>query len=364
MSKLDIIFSVFDNELGPIPIFSTKKGDYNFGLKIAFKSQLTLSMIDIDKFESTEAVLPFPDIKKIAYVYLFVIKTPFSPRTESIASLSYVINVDDQLDLYKRIPILRKQVTSIASTIMEEYTYRKKEALSEKMINLITSYGSDLTSGIDTMESELTAKKIRMRESKEGNLDYLLKKINKGLDTAMHALLVENPVVVVGDDPIRVSIVVGSLELLVPFKIVRKIDFTVSYINPKEADIIGTDESLGKVYSKKGLVCVKVDKGKVEGGKKSKYLNNFLKELKKLNEEEAKNLIEKEISTILSKAHELTEICNVSQPSEEEIKNFRKQLASDELELILAIATNYNPLIAEHMKREVTEAYAEWLGEV
>ncbi|MHA2298781.1 MAG: hypothetical protein ACXADA_22325 [Candidatus Hodarchaeales archaeon] len=365
MSKSEVIFSVFDPKLGPIPIFSTNKGNEEFGQKIAFKSQLTLSMVDTS-IETAEAVLPFPDAGKIAFVFLFGIRTTSSdtdPHTKCVASLSYTEDISEQINLYKKIPLLKKQATSIANALKADFLYtgRGQQKLSKKLIELLRNYGEALEIEMDVIESELASKKISIRESKEGTIDYLLKTIKKGLEVVIYALIVEEPVIVIGDLT-TTPLVIGSLELLVPFKMLRKIEFTRNYVSPQEADVIGIDENLKKYYSSKDFVVVNVKKGKVDGPYKSSFLNSLVKDLKKLNNEESnRKFIQSEISKALSAANYLIEICNVPNPSKERISGFKKRTAPDVMELILAIATSYNPVIADHVKGEVSQIFTDWL---
>ncbi|MFW9992749.1 MAG: hypothetical protein ACFFD4_11935 [Candidatus Odinarchaeota archaeon] len=364
MSRPDVIFSVFDQRLGPIPVFSTRK-DEEFILKIAFKSQLTLSMLDsaTQKIETAEAVLPFPDIGKIAYIFLFGVKSIEGTHTECVASLSYTEDITEQMNLYRKIPLLKKQAINISKVLALEYEYGGRgQKLSKKLEVLINSYGDSLDDEMDHIETEYADKKIRIRDSKEGSVDFLLKTVKKGLDGVIYSLVVEKPIIVFGHHA-EVPLVVGSLELLVPFKILRKIDYTMTYVDPRDADIIGMDERLVKYYSVKDnhITLINVKKGKAEGPFKSKYISNFIKELQKVDEQQARLLIEREISKALSSANKLIEICNVANPSREEISGFKKNIEPDVMELILAIATNYNPVIADHVKSEVSQAFTDWL---
>ncbi|MHA2298349.1 MAG: hypothetical protein ACXAEU_08070 [Candidatus Hodarchaeales archaeon] len=371
MSKPEIVFSVFDDSLGPIPILSTKEEDEEFGQIIAFKSQLTLSLAFIsDEIKNAEAVLPFPEIGKIAYAFLFGVRTTGNSskrHAECVASLSYVVEKSEQMNFYQKIPLLKKQASRIAEVLREEYQYEgKDQVLSEKLKDHIKSFGAwkALENGMKALENDYATRKIKIRRSNVGSFGYLVATIKKGIDGIVYSLIVDKPVIVIGDKT-STSQLIGSLEILVPHKFVRKIEHSMIYINPREADIIGVNEELSRYYSTKDYVVINLRKGKAEGPYKSKYIQDVFKGLKKLDDEqEAIKVIENEISKALSSANHLVEICNVPNPSKEKINNFKKQVPPDIFDLIIAIATSYNPVIAEHVKRNVTEAYTDWLRDL
>ncbi|MHA1166640.1 MAG: hypothetical protein ACTSP4_10155 [Candidatus Hodarchaeales archaeon] len=321
-------------------------------------------MLDNTNIETADAVLPFPDIGKIAYVFLFGVKRSNSGgrHTDCVASLSYAIDSSGQIELYKKIPFLKKQAKEIAGRLISEFRFAgRDQKLSSDLERLVTSYGAELE--FEALEKDLVDKKVKIRELKVGNFDFLYRTIKKGLDKVMHALIIEKPIIVVGSDKTTVSLIVGSLELLIPFRILKKVEWCPeNYIDPRNADIIGIDQKSEKYYANKDVVIIRVDKGKAIGKEKSKYLSNLLKELHKIGDEQLiRKKIENEISSILSYTNELIEICNVPSPSKEAIKELRDRVSSDVMDLILQISTNYNPVIADHVKREVHEAFADWL---
>ena len=70
ISDRGILFSVFDKQKGPVPVF-TEEVSREEAAHIGLRSQMTLSMMDSTDLETAEAILPFSGINKLGFILLF-----------------------------------------------------------------------------------------------------------------------------------------------------------------------------------------------------------------------------------------------------------------------------------------------------
>ena len=346
-----------DRRVGPIPVFSTSSHDKDFALKVAIKSQLVLSFSEADKIYVTDSIIPFPDLKKIAYVFLFGVRT--ADKTECVASLSYIVDDEQKMELCKKAPLLRRQAEKIASVLKKNFEYADGDIhVSDSLKKLIETFGNDeaLKMQIDEWEDELRLKKIKLKPRTDGTISFLLETIKNNLEAAFYSMIAYEPVVVCGHKTIT-PLILACLEYLAPFRILKKIEFSETYVEPSEADLIGVDKSLKKYYlelleKQGGFSVVDVEKGTVHGKVKPKFLKKIIKELRKEDSEamlrfKVENLVKK----ILTSSNEIINLCASEGSHDEEIKKFKKSLEPEELDLIIKISSKYFPAVKDCIEK-------------
>ncbi|OLS20817.1 MAG: hypothetical protein HeimC3_38800 [Candidatus Heimdallarchaeota archaeon LC_3] len=263
----DLTFSIIDPNQGPLVAFTTS--EESFAKKIAVKAQLSVSMSKTD-FNIQDAVLPFPDLGKIGFIFLFKV---YGRQVPVIASITYVVDQDQQMNLYKQIPVLKRRAHLFAYRL-SNYVYDGKPTLSgsntlllQKLFKEPSDYRSDLLK---------QAVRTKMQKS---NISWLLKTIKKDLDQAITALLLEQPVLIIGHR-VLIEQMMGTLELFLPWKTMIKLMETTTPIDPTGFDLVGCqDVKFTDFFLNIGVTVINIEKGKVEGGIPNKSLQTIIEKV-------------------------------------------------------------------------------------
>ena len=351
MATSDVIFSVMDKRTGPVPVFSTKKEDDLFCKKVAFKSQMTLSMMSSDTIYTTDAILPFPDINKNAYVFIFGIY--LEDRTETVATLSYIISSSEQMNLYKKVPILRKQAESIAEVLKTSYHYSGEFKLSGELEKLLRSFGTEesLNVQFQTLEEQLKPRKITLHQigSESGSIKFLLETFKNGIESILYSLLINEPIIIIGNQAV-IPVVISSIEQLVQFRTLQKVAYTTEFIDPSNADLIGIPPQLEGEYKDKNVIIINLEKKTIIGQERSKYFKELIKTLTLIDDEVLiQQTLVKKLNEILNYSQELIELCTSPVVNENDLKRFKKRFSPELADLIIKIAKIYSPSVKCHI---------------
>ncbi|MHA1989525.1 MAG: hypothetical protein ACW981_05085 [Candidatus Hodarchaeales archaeon] len=265
----DLTFTIIDPTLGPLVAFTTS--EESFAKKIAIKSQISLTMSKND-FNVQDAVLPFPDLGKIGFIFLFKIYGKGGPV---IASISYVVDQDLQMDLYKKIPVLKRKAQMFAYRF-SDFEYEGKAVLPRDQAVFL----QNLFSSVSIFQSELQKQAIKTKMQKS-DVNWLLRKIGKDLDQAVFSLLLDQPVVIIGHR-VNIEQVMGSLEVFTPWKIPLKLMDITNAVDPTGFDLIGCqNEDLADYFVKNGIAVININDEKTFGGISNRYLQSIIEDLKR-----------------------------------------------------------------------------------
>ncbi|MFX1510989.1 MAG: hypothetical protein ACFFCQ_00160 [Promethearchaeota archaeon] len=357
-----VCFSVFDHASGPRPIFHPGI-DHKMALKIALKSQMTLSMMSEKTIETSDAVLPFPEEQKIAYVFLFTIKGEFGKEKRSVASLSFIVDQNQQMNFYKQVTLLRYQAEQIADMIRHVYQYSpKKASLPKNLEKSIEDWGSDLASVEMEITEEIRKKKITIRRAEQrGSISFLRTTIRKNADRLIRAVIAGNPIILIGDEPL-IDLMQSTLEIFAPHRVLRKIAYTEEFVHPSEADLLGMSVQLSNHYSDE--IIVDLRKGKINRGTNCKFSKKLLDQIKDLDQEKAERVVNSRVNFLISKVNALVDLAGGEAVNDEAISAFRKSVDKDALDLIMSIAAQTNPMIAELLRDRVQARYSDWMTEL
>lgn len=364
---VDIIFAVNDPRRGPNAIFyetDSNEKDPSLPLKVAIKSQLTLSLMDKDAvINQSDAVLPFADIKKISFSFLFTIRD--EQGSNITASISYLVPQSENISLYRKIPALKEKMQGIAKAF-QNFTYSAGNALPKQFIEPLTSllnFEKQVKQPTATPSIEITS------ERASGTPDYLIKKIKKNLEFVFFDLLVEKPIIVCGKSKIAVEYAMASLDFLTPHRELKKIIFSESYVDlkklPESIDILGVSSKFEKQYTKEYSV-IDVDKFEIHGnlkGNKS-FFKDFINEEKSQDYQTISQDLRIFINDLLNSTHIITELfATFESPTREAIDEITSNFKTDEKQAIIEIASVHNPLIADKIRKNVADKVTGWLDD-
>lgn len=356
-SSRGILFSIFDNQKGPIPIFTNEitKEEASY---IGLRSQLTLSMMDSTDLKTVEAILQFSEIKKISFILLFQI--PTLDGSKLIASLFYLVPQAQQVFLYNKASLLKLKAEELASQIQQHYRYSEKQAFPLALANLLKGWRIAAEKEDDSVQIE--DRKVALSEKKtKGSISFFLSQVKKNEDRALGAIYRGKTIFVTGD-PGLVDLLVHSMDMLVPIISSRKIGYTATFIDPSYADIIGISTDLVKSYPNE--VIINLRKKQVKNGETCQFSKQLIKNLRK-NPDNVDEVLRSSIKKLLEVVGLL--VGAFSYPEDErnlKIDEIKKRNNTGLVELAAEIGGQRNPLIREILMNKVSAKFIDWMEEL
>ena len=363
---VDVIFAVNDPKRGPTALYyetTSDEKDPSLPLKVAIKSQLTLSLMDRDAVvNQSDAVLPFADIKKISFSYLFTMNAETGQITGSI---SYLVPQSENINLYRKIPSLKAKMQEISNKILN-WKYKSDSQIPPEynsILHEILHFDQEAIEKKTEAQIEITTQRA------SGTPDYLLKKIKKHLEFVLFNLLVEKTIIVTGRSKIAVEYAIASLDFLTPHRELKKIIFSEEFVDPKtlpeKVDVIGVSSIHEKMYMKE-YVVIDVDKFEIKGELKGNknYFKDFINKIKNLDSTTIQQDLRIFVSNLLESTHEITDLFATNEQIEkDQINAITKNLKPDEREALIEISATYNPLIANKIRNDLASKVTGWLDD-
>ncbi|MFX0087255.1 MAG: hypothetical protein ACFFAU_16515, partial [Candidatus Hodarchaeota archaeon] len=237
-SENDLIFSVFDAKKGPIVYFTTLKSP-ELAKRAAVKSFVAIGgMEETFDLDSKNAVLSLPESQKIAFFYMFKVRRKeIDPdkKNSCWAVLGFTHDSKKSINFYRSIPIIENEISKIAEVIRNKFIYSEKELTLEK--ELIDRIIALKAPEILQRKEIPTIETLKFEDAEEGDISFLIEYFSKDLAKIVYSLMLEEPVIIIGDIKTIVSKIVSSINLLVPHRILTS-EYALNYVDPKEKDII------------------------------------------------------------------------------------------------------------------------------
>ncbi|NHJ03952.1 MAG: hypothetical protein EAX90_03960 [Candidatus Heimdallarchaeota archaeon] len=211
------------------------------------------------------------------------------------------------------------------------------------------------TFGIAALEAglELSEKLIRLHKDCAYIAGFY---IRKGLDIAVRAMVIGEPIVVIGDDPMDVLHVIESLAIFAPHKVINAQIWTTNFagINLEEFDLMGAQEGTDRLF--KGAIIVNLRSMNVGGGPRSEYLHTFLRSMWKRRSKERPKYIRENINLILNNTRKIIakfQYLGENQPTKQEVKDILKDQEPDFIEFIIDLVRKENSDLADIINRSL-----------
>lgn len=280
--------------------------------------------------KNSHIIIPLLEDKIVSYVVIFR-----QTDDDIFMSLSYTVDSDNQLVLYRRIPILEALTKEfIVETENNNIPIAGQIELKEILKNVV-----ETSNDLFLMES-------LSDDSKETTpLKNLMNKFGKNLSIFYRSVLLNEKIVLVADSKLEGNILNLPWTEFVPHKTLKIIPWPKNPTKELDFDIL-----IIEPYQKKecDLECIKVDidLGNVEHGKNDKYLESlfdYLHESTSLSIE-----LNIEINNLFNWVHEIIEICTKERDEildskiKELIEFHTKTRFGNRLPLITSIAKKYN----------------------
>jgi hypothetical protein len=196
----------------------------------------------------------------------------------------------------------------------------------------------------------LSERTIRLQKDTPYIVGYYLR---KGLDIVVRALLTNQPVVVIGDDPLKVYQIITALAVFTPHKALEAQIWTTNFagIDLHAYDIIGAQEGTDKLF--KGAVTANLRSMQAFAGPRSKYLHSLLRKMWKHRSHERPRFIRDQIKKIITEKKRLIQEWK-EQQDKKSIQGRLEQLVEhygeDILELLLDMVESEEPSLVKMIK--------------
>lgn len=281
--------------------------DESFAKKVSVKSQLALSLEkgDIDANKPHDAVLPFPDLNKIAFIYLFKIASKEGQPV--MTSISYVTEQSQQMEMYKQVPVLKRRAGHVAKLIGLRFEYVTGITLPQEIRVLLTS----LFMQVPPYRADYAKKGLadRLDRDKSTDLAWLTKNIKRDLDKVVFALFTHQPIIIAGHQ-ILVQQVMSALELAHPVDKLVKLSYTNEFVDPVGFDLVGVPKELISEYNSISCAVIDLDKGRIEGGPSvtsSRFLQTIFHELDKKDQKSAERYLTTKMTELHNQVNQVVE---------------------------------------------------------
>ncbi|MFX0086878.1 MAG: hypothetical protein ACFFAU_14505 [Candidatus Hodarchaeota archaeon] len=192
---------------------------------------------------------------------------------------------------------------------------------------------------------------------KIGDLDFLFEYFPHDLGKVLYTLLMNEPIIIIGDIKDLVEKVIASIDLLTPLRELKK-EYAIKYIDPMNKDLIICSSQVKFTKKYKDLTKVDVNKRKISADIKDiSSMDDFVYGIKIMPKESQARAIREYVEKILSKITELKVLCQQAEISSEKISRFRSDLNSDELNIVISRVREESPQFSEklfHFARSLT----------
>ena len=223
----------------------------------------------------------------------------------------------------------RKDDFGINSAIFDKLIPTLKNIVLTRPVSAKSKISSDI---------KARSKGISGKVFETGDLDFLFQYFRDTLGKIIYTLLLEEPVVLFGQIKDILHKVTESIALLVPHRDLQR-DYATTYLDPKGKDIIICSASVNflKQYEKEKITRVDVDNRKIYSKfKKTDSVDNLIHTLQIAPEETQETVLHGYVGRLMTKSGEMMRLVQQDTISKAEIREFRSDLRSDELNVILA----------------------------
>ncbi len=177
--------------------------------------------------------------------------------------------------------------------------------------------------------------------------------VRKGLDIAVRSIIIGDPLVVIGDDPLDVYHIIEALSIFAPHKAINAQIWTTNFagIDTNQFDIMGAQEGTDKLF--KDAAKVNLRSMSAYGGPRSEYLHSFLRQMWKRRSKERPKFIRDRMNEILNQVSRLIqkiEVLNETIPSKQEIRNIFSEFEPDFPLFVVDLLRKTNPELSDRIK--------------
>ncbi|UCE13631.1 MAG: hypothetical protein JSV04_00300, partial [Candidatus Heimdallarchaeota archaeon] len=241
----EIILSVFDKRKGPTILYSSLES-LDHAKRVAVRSFVAIGAgEEMQDLSGKHAVVPIPTLDKIAFYYMFGIEAQdqdTGEHTSCWATIGYISDSSSSINFYRSLPLIQEKIQRIVGIIQKNMAYLGEktilsESIKENLVSLKKPIEEEEVTAPPTIAEVPGEPALLYDDFSTAELSFLFDYFTEDLDKAIYALLLEEPILIIGEIKDLVQKVVSSLEFLVPHRILTK-KYVTTYIDPKDSDIL------------------------------------------------------------------------------------------------------------------------------
>jgi hypothetical protein len=180
--------------------------------------------------------------------------------------------------------------------------------------------------------------------------------IRKGLDVAVRAILVGEPIVVIGDNPLDVYHLIEALSIFAPHKAINAQIWTsnLAEIKLDEFDIMGAQEGTDKLF--KSAIKVNIRSMSAYGGSRSEFLHNFLRNMWRRRSKDRPKFIRDTVNDIMINANKIIQKFQAFgdyEPTKQDIRDIFNEFDPNFGEFMVDLVRNVDNNIATKIKNSL-----------
>ncbi|MBK5112490.1 MAG: hypothetical protein KGD59_12900 [Candidatus Heimdallarchaeota archaeon] len=177
--------------------------------------------------------------------------------------------------------------------------------------------------------------------------------IRKGLDVAVRSIIVGDPLVIIGDDPLDVYHILEALSIFAPHKAISAQIWTTNFagIDTNQFDIMGAQEGTDKLF--KEAAKVNLRSMSAYGGPRSEYLHSFLRQMWRRRSRERPKFIRDKINEMFGQVNKFIQKIQAygeGSPTKQEIRDMLSEFDPNFLPFAIDLLRNTEPELALKIK--------------
>ena len=346
---MDVVFAAFDERVGPIAVYSTIT-DPIMTKKIAVKSIVsTLTSVKTSATEKLEgeAIIPFPDENKLAFIFYTSLDQKTEGGENRVISLSAIVENEHKSLLYSQATVLSQEASKLKIALNTNYKYGEK--LSNSLIKQFEDWGQ-MTSSTET--AIIAEKQIDFNVHSLFDLFPSKQSLRKYEDPLVHLFLgivIKVPVVLVGPnveflleiaDVLRGCLPNEELDVRLAISLhVQSIHHAISYGIPK-ADLVllNEDQYRNALFYREPVILVRIGRDSRYDNynppsKAVSFIEDLMKKIRSFKDETVCNLyLQGEFMSFSNKMSILKDFCEAGK--QDSLKDLAKKLGVKENYLI------------------------------
>ena len=330
--------------------------DSNTALHIIKKGNVVHGGLNLSNQVEGESIISFPSVNSSGF--LFITRQIVDKHNKEIPIIiAITTSLKDQVVLYKNINELKRITKTIKTSLLGLFNQEKNEEKIKVLINNLMNktfteswMNHNLTQkSVSEPKSTLNKKNSLQEKTTTNSIHLLQSMIKKNLDQAIYAIIVGNPVIVIGKNSEILKLVIDTLSIFSPHRnlvLNEVLGFFPKSMDIESYDLIGIYPEY-KPKRRKNYVFVDLEKSKIQGGKKNNYCIQLIDELLEAEKKSKKllnMLAERRINWLIMSAASLTQVENI-ETQKRAINDLMKKIDRDSIYLIGKILEQKNSLL-------------------
>lgn len=356
-SYLNFVLTIFDDDRGPIPTYTTDGLATEQSWNIALKSMVILGSMQTSFDKPIEAIIALPEMERTGFFYFFSLYHPDKRGGAYPISFSLLAPLNQQIQLYRLAEVISKSMGDLQEFFSRIFVVTEekfnREAFEEKLSEIIEFIAQKIKKG--KLIPEITSNEISEEQiDPKIALERLLELDIKNLDQGIFNIITGRPVAILGKQPEDVRSLITALPIFAPNR--EKFN-VVAWVTDEipEADIFGTNYELLEDLVERRYCRISLHKMKVFGGRSNRFCKALLEEVRNADVSEKYETIENRVNWLMKQVAYVTTLA--SDPDQRiKLSKITKDLDRDLIYLIHELMERSSTEVASDLEKKIGRA--------